>query len=132
MHHNSQRDKLYCLYFKRYTLCVPFVFLWCPPLVGRNPFVALRHFPSQGNLLALVELRHRRIVGCHCAFKQSTRHPPCFGRFHSVKTILNYFHLCYHNSQRDKLYCLYFKRYTLCVPFVFLGCSLQEKSNAGI
>ena len=119
------------------------------------------------HFLALVELRHRRIVGCHRAFKQSTRPPPCFGRFHSVKTILNYFHLRYHSSQRDnnksktsvllfllslrskisdtqepepmakgdwlvelmqhtkcvvdKLYCLYFKRYTLCVLYLLFS-----------
>ena len=54
-----------------------------------------------GALLALVGLRHRRIVGCHHTSKRSARHPPCFGRFHSGKTILNCFPLRYHNSARD-------------------------------
>jgi len=40
------RDNYYCLIFKRYTLCVPFVFLWSTPRSSSR-------------------LRHRRIVNCH-------------------------------------------------------------------
>ena len=54
-----------------------------------------------GALLALVGLRHRRIVDYRRLPKCQARHSHCFGRFHSVKTILNCFRLRYHSSQRD-------------------------------
>lgn len=108
-------DNIYCLYFKRYTLCVPFVF-------------------SVVRFLALVELRHRRIVDCLRLTKSQARHSPCFGRFHSAKTIQSCFRLRYHNSQRADIkkqdFGLAFLL-SLCVPFVFTAIPLTYHQNRG-